>query len=604
MLILACQALLALVLVTAVSLAAGAWLFEAFPLTLRRVERVGFCLLCGLGILSLSLFLVGQLIFTQASIIAIFVCWFLLGLKPIFRLVQNVLPLFREDPIPRIPGLIVLVVLSLVASAGLAEVTGDRGSDTVAYHLLGPKVWLRTGQIRPVLDSCLTAFPQTAETLFAALAAVGNQRAPGLSSALMMGLLLFVTWSLAKRCGLDTSRSWWAATIVVTMPAVIAGAQVGFVDVFYALYVLAALRVGLDAERPMQWAVFGLLSGLAMGTKYTGLTAFPLLIFCAALTEITNDRKISIELVKNMGIVVLVACAFAAPYYIRNWLILGCPIYPPPPGYTHFCSPKYLPANAIAEFHKYITKRGTGLGRGLLPFLLLPFNLTYHTANFHGAGGIGICPLALGSIGALASRRNRVAKVMAIFGLLLVLVWYITQQESRFLIHFYVLTAVFSVIGWEDLRSGHRMISRYLAATIVCVSVSYGLFMIVKGRKDEVRAVLSSRYAAERRRKEIPYIESFEFLNHETSVRKVLILDYSVPPYYLDKAYLMPVGRWGERTLPGSLDEMEALAHARELGISHVLDVDSEVSHFRVDSSVSGLTLIFQVRNQRVYQVE
>src|SRR5262249_24112214 len=169
-----------------------------------------------------------------------------------------------------------------------------------------------------------------------------------------------------------------------------------------------------------------------IGTKYTGLIAVPILGACILLLRLQDHP--SPDLAKKVATSIGVACLIGSPYYIRNWLLLGSPIYPPPPGYAPFFSPKYLSPEAISQFHAYIRQRGGGLGRGLLAFLLLPFNLTYHTSNFHGAGGIGLCPFALGPIGILSSRRNPELKVMVILAFLLTVSWFSTQQESRFLI--------------------------------------------------------------------------------------------------------------------------------------------------------------------------
>src|SRR5258708_34490978 len=73
-------------------------------------------------------------------------------------------------------------VLLLTAVAGLADITGDWGNDGVAYHLLGPKVWLRDGVIRPVLDNSHTAFPATAEVMYAAFLVLGGPHGPGFSA--------------------------------------------------------------------------------------------------------------------------------------------------------------------------------------------------------------------------------------------------------------------------------------------------------------------------------------------------------------------------------------------------------------------------------------
>jgi hypothetical protein len=63
--------------------------------------------------------------------------------------------------------------------------------------------------------------------------------------------------------------------------------------------------------------------------------------------------------------------------------------------------------------------------------------LTYHTANFHGAGGIGLCLLALAPFGIVAMRRNTFARSVVLLALLLTCTWFFTQQESRFLIPIY-----------------------------------------------------------------------------------------------------------------------------------------------------------------------
>ena len=120
----------------------------------------------------------------------------------------------------------------------------------------------------------------------------------------------------------------------------------------------------------------------------------------------------------------------------------------------------------------------------------------------------------------------------------------------------------------------------------------------------DARTVVSSKAAVVRRQLTIPYLESFTFLNYDPSVSRVLILDRTVLPYYLDKPYVKPVGQWGERTLPGERDSTEALRRVREWNVSHVIDVQSELAPFMVQSGTNGLSLVFESRGQRIYRVE
>jgi hypothetical protein len=604
MALLALQALLGLLALLAAGFGCGAWIAKALPDRTSGVERFAFRMLGGLGLFSLALFLVGQVSFTQTTIVSALIAGCLLAIRPLWLARQNRDSFhlgIRKEIL--LPALVVLFVLVITAVAGTAEITGDWNQDTVAYHLLGPRVWLRAGVIRPVLDNSPTAFPQIPETLFAVLLAIGGERAPDFSSWLTLGLLLFVSAGLAMRLGLESRYAWWVAAIVASMPAVYSGSHACFVDGLYASLVLAAARVGFDAQRPREWATFGMFCGLAMGTKYTGLLAFPALISCCILLLFGSTRPGWGKSIKNLSVALFTACAFASPFYIRNWILLGCPIYPPPPHYLLFCNPKYLSQQAIKQFHSYILQRGAGLGRGWLPFFKLPFNLTYHTSNFHGAGGIGLCPLGLAPVGIVAMRRSIFARLLALLTFLLVCAWYLTQQESRFLIPVYVIAAVFSVAGWKHIEARFGELQRWTAATLVGISISYGLYMIAGVQSENLRAALSPKYAELKRQRDIPSLFSFEYLNRDPFAKNVLILDRSVPPYYLQKSYVKPVGQWGELTVAGASTSLAVLPRAHELGISHVLDVISPVSGFQIQNPSPDLTLEFQSSDQRIYRV-
>lgn len=363
MLWLALRALFGVVMLTLAGFGCGAWIANVLPATCNRIERVGISLLGGLGIFSLALFLIGQISFSRPIILVALGAAVLLSVQPLRRAWKNLNlapPIIPRDAF--LPAAIVFIVLALTAVAATAEITGDWNQDAVAYHLLGPTVWLREAVIRPVLDNSHTAFPQIPETLFAVLLAVGGSRAPDFSSWLTLGLLLLIGAGFASRLGLKRSDGWWVAAIVATMPAVYAGSHNCFVDGLYATLVLTAARIGFDSETLRERVLFGVFCGLAMGTKYTGLLAVPMLAICCAFMVFNRDRLNHGVRTRNLAVALAIAAVVASPFYLRNWILLGCPIYPPPPGYALICSPKYFPREAIQQFHDYIYRRGAGLG--------------------------------------------------------------------------------------------------------------------------------------------------------------------------------------------------------------------------------------------------
>jgi hypothetical protein len=582
----------------------GHWIEKLLPTNFSRLDRLACCWLGGFGLLGAALFLVGQIAFTPFTISLVLAVGVLAAIGPLVRARKVAASLGHGIDVRFLPAGVIALLLLLTAVAGLADITGDWGNDGIAYHLLGPKVWLRDGLIRPVPDNSHTAFPATAEVMYAAFVMLGGTHGPGFSAVLTLSMLLLVVAALSVRAGLNAGGAWWAAAFVAAMPAVYTGAHSGFVDVLYASFVLAAARIGFDATRPKHFLAFGLFCGFAIATKYTGLLALPMLLLTAGIAIAESAGHRWRVLIPDFGITVAAALLVGAPAYARNWILLGCPIYPPPPLLASIFQVKYLSPEAVREYHAYIYQRGAGLGRGLSAFLLLPFRLTYHTANFHGAGGIGLYALAMGPFGLLASRRSPFARALALLALLLTVEWFVTQQESRFLIHVYVIGAIFAVLGWQYVKSLSPRWGSSLCGVVIGCSLAYGLFMIGMARADDVAAAVSSPFAERQRQQRIPFLESFRFLNSEPSVQKALILDRSVPPYYCDKRYLKITGQWKEQVLPEIGSAHDALEYLGELHVSHVLDVRSEVSDFQVPAKTPGLTLVFERLNQRIYRVE
>ena len=64
-----------------------------------------------------------------------------MALRPLWRAARDLTSIPKansKEVLP--PGRVVFLVLTITAIAGTSEITGDWERDTVAYHLLGPKV--------------------------------------------------------------------------------------------------------------------------------------------------------------------------------------------------------------------------------------------------------------------------------------------------------------------------------------------------------------------------------------------------------------------------------------------------------------------------------
>ena len=582
----------------------GGFLRPLLPKTFLKLDRIPIIARGGFGLVGASLFLLGLVRYSPAVMLVVLLPAALLGIRCLLQEMRGIAFHSILAGIPVIPASVIALVLMITILGGFAEPVGDIKLDTIAYHYLGPRVWLREGFIRPALDESHTAFPATVEVQYGVLMAFGGQRAPELFSVTALSLILLLSAAMALRVGLDRVDAWWVAAIICTMPAVYRGLYGGLIDVMYAAFLIAAARIGFDARRPSHYALLGMFCGFACGTKYTGLPATLLLIVCAVPLASGAHGRFSEIILKRRGLICLVAFLVAAPWYIRNWVLLGCPIYPPPPLLTHFFHVRYLSTEAILHFQDLMKTGGQGMGRGPFSLLMLPLNLTFHTANFEsGAGGIGLVPLAFLPFCLRACHWDQFTKRIGLFGILLTIAWFITFQESRYLIQVYVIAAMFGVAGWGYVVRAAPRFGPLLSALAIAMSIMYGLFMIVSVRADDIHAAVSTSFAERRRQAEIPFLESFRYLNGESSVGKVLILDPLVPTYYLEKDYLKPLGRRGEQPLPGVTSPREVLSELPQRHITHVLDVRSEEQGFQVPEHPKNLVLVFEREDQRIYRV-
>ncbi len=581
----------------------GYLLKQLLPRDFSRVDRLAFTILGGLGLLGAILFCVGQIWFSRTAIQLVVGLGCLLALKPLVAAVRDSSANRARFQGPAIPILVTAIVLLVAVIAGLAEITGDMNNDAVAYHYLGPKIWLREGIIRPIPDEVLTAFPATIESLYAALMSIGGERGPQSFALVAMLSTLLMGAALGMRLGLSPPDAWWTAAIISTLPVFFRGGSGGYIDTLLAGFILGAARIAFDAVRKSEYVLFGVFSGIAMSAKYTALATCALLTLCAFFVAFRFHRRGLAAVVMGLGIASAVAMLIACPAYLRNWILLGSPIYPPPPFLTRFFHAKYITPTVTQNLVENMTMFGRGMGHDFWSFLKLPFNLTYHTANFRGAGGIGIVPLALAPMGLIASQRDGFAKALALFAALQMSVWFFTFQDARYAIHAYLIAVVFGVLGWKYVLGLGTRYGRALSALVVACSILYGLVMIVSASRDDIHAALSPSFEAKRRIAETPFLESFEYLNRETSAKKILILDPYAPAYYCDKSYVKPVGRWGEETIPGATDIEAVLAQLPRLGVSHVLDVRWGSQAFRLSGDHAGLRLVFQRTDQRVYAV-
>jgi hypothetical protein len=590
------------VLLASCWLVLGWWLLRNVRGALLQSERLCLAILAGAGVMGVALFVVGQLWFSRPMVLGLVVAALLPVLSRTER--QELWGNLRQIRLPGAPAAVPLAGLfALMFLAGLARPAGHIGHDGISYHLLGPAVWLRQHRVVPVLDAAPTAFPVAIEALFAAGMAIGNERVPGVIGAFLTLTLIVQVFGLARWVGAGPRWAALASLVVGFMP-VVSREATGFVDMPYAGFALAALR--LLFTRETEGSLAGpLFLGLSMATKYNGMTLTAVTLGLSALRGAINGR--AADALRTTARAALVSALLALPFLLRNLLVLGTPIYPPPPALARLLPGKAFSLAASIDLQRYIMiERGGGFGRGLSDLLLVPWRLTFNTSNFHGAGGIGLVALAFFPAALLAGGPLGRWRWQLAWLALNTVVWFVVQQEARFFAPYFILATAIAVVGAEALVARFPRAGRVAAAMVLGSSVCYGA-IILSGLRHQAASALSHRADAARWAAEVPYFKAFAYLNSLPDPCRVLILGWPAPPYFLEKDYVKVEGLYYEHPIEGVEDPLTALARLDALGVTHVLDVQH--SSPRGGSLVvplpppPSLELVFETPTARVFRV-
>jgi len=191
--------------------------------------------------------------------------------------------------------------------------------DSLIYHLAIPKQAALAGCLVEMPWLAYSYFPLHAEMLYGlALPLGGGQLAQLLHLAAAVAATATAA-RMAARC-FGGAAAAWTALLLASAPLLNLIAGTAGNDWFVALFVALALEQHLRSEdEPSQRRLEAVFLGAAVATKYTALPALVLL-----LLPLPRDARTWRRLLAQLALVI----AVAAPWYGRNLLLRGNPVYP------------------------------------------------------------------------------------------------------------------------------------------------------------------------------------------------------------------------------------------------------------------------------------
>ncbi|HYV51368.1 MAG TPA: phospholipid carrier-dependent glycosyltransferase, partial [Dongiaceae bacterium] len=463
-----------------VAAAAGrAVLRHAGPAGLGELEKNVVGATLGLGLLATTVFALAALGLLRPWAIALAL---VLSIALSFSDLRDMIAAFR----PREPGLAGAALGLLLALALWTAWVPPHQYDALVYHLPLPAAYLRTGRLLNLEHLIYSHFPQNAEMLFALGLSTGSELLPQLLS--WFATALSVGWVFTQAKGRVSPKTAWLASLIVASHAsVMILAGTAYVEAFVMLWLTAAVLSWVrgietqEARGRRAWLMLaGVFAGLAVGTKYTaGICAASLAIF--SLVRWMQKKADESEPL----LFAIPAAICGAPWLIKNWILLGNPVFPFLFRQLPHRGVAWGAENADRYFH-FLTEYGHQPGHFWSDLLSLPYRASFGAVNLGGGmdviGTLGWAVLfALMPLAAWAAIRDRKLGWIGLYCLIHSTVWFSTVVVLRFLTAIVPLVALVGAAGFFRLTemAGSRAKPALWAGLGTLLACNLALFLCV-----------------------------------------------------------------------------------------------------------------------------
>jgi hypothetical protein len=475
-------------------------------------------------------------------------------------------PLGRRERVVWAVGIAALVVLA--AAVVLQDLAPPTDYDGLLYHLVAPRTFLDAHAIVYLPHNFSANLPALGEVLYAVPLAAGADRAPQLLHGIVGGLSIGLTYVLGVRCFERRIALAGAAALAATplMPFLSTRA---YVDLFTLLFALLAFLgfVAWHGSRRTGWLLLaGAAGGLALATKYAAISVVLVvgagIVVAAWMRCQPSWRRRLASALRPAFAFGLAAAIAAVPWYARQWLALGNPIWP------MYFGGRDWDAVRVEQLTYFVDQYGAGRSWG--DWLLLPARVYLESWRFGHVPDsypplIALAaPLAFLSLAGLTPWLAGAAAALLVF-------WVRGWQDLRFLLPAYPLLALLGAAGlWAALRRAPWR-GAVLAAVVAGAAV-WSAGREVRNAADVAGVVVGAESVRGYLERTLPDQRAIELLNEQVRPDEAALFLGDGQIWYCRVRCIPDAAhdnllQWFIR--PGSAEA--TLAGLRREGVSHIL---------------------------------
>ena len=458
-------------------------------------------------------------------------------------------------------AMVTVAFLNLIAS--LAPPTEW---DTLSYHLTAVKYFIDQGKVQFVPYQNW-ALPMASEMWNMLGLLLGSDRLPqifqwaaGLGSA--GALYVLAAGRTSQRTGILAAAIYYTSAHVVYLSSSAKSDLVWFIFVFLSLHALLTWK----ERKSVNWLLLSaVLTGLSLGTRLQSLFWAPGIGLALVVLLGYSWRQAPLRATAWVTSYGVIASLVALPWWLRNWLAAGDPIWPY--GYPIFHSRFWT-----QELYDKYAALTQGAGEGLWQYVGGLWNLSVNASAWNFGLRFPITPLILAFLPALLLQwRNVPARARLFFGVLLVpaavyyTLWFNTYQNVRFLFPILALLMIPAAYSFWQMGSFRliRLTSALVLTMVLFLFVGYGAVYDLQFAS----VVFGAESRDEFLSRKVSFYDDIQWVNKNLPTDAKL-LSYHSRVLYLERDFMRSDSNLWELDGLSSADDLLDLL--RERGVTHV----------------------------------
>ena len=496
-----------------------------------------------------------------------------------------------------ITSLLYIVISVFMITELFLNLTPPVSRDALIHHLAIPKLWLTHGGYYEMPWANFSYYPMNIDLLYLIPLYFKNDIAPKfIHFAFGFGTGLLVYQYLKNRVG----RNWGLVgfLILFSTPVVVRLSTTAYVDLgmvfFSTASILAWIKWQDENYKDLKWFILSAVCmGLAAGSKYNALIAWFFLNLMVVFYY-SRDTKKGLPAVKFGVVFFVITLLVVSPWFIKNYIQTGNPIYPLLNNVFQFLHHTGNAGGAVAVTtdsnwaSSIFQRRELMFGEGFWETLFIPIRIFLQGKDsspqyFDGVlNPILIIMIPFAFLKKDYSRDKTFFLLFSVFFLLMAC--FLTIIRVRYIMPIIPFMAILSVMGirnlveWVDGLSrptGH--IGIIIISSITVILISFNLLYL----KDYFSTIKPARYVFHQETRDeflarnIGSYPAVKYINENLPDNaRIFFMFLGRRGYYLDRPYYYD-SSFGMKTIKGmvkaSKDRHDFQEYLQSLECTHIL---------------------------------